>query len=209
MKTNKPILNNVLTETVSAFNQDRRSSNRKTTLDKIVGYANHSLKEHGVFKLVFVCTHNSRRSQMAQVWAFVLSQVYAVPFESYSGGVEVTTFHPNAIRALQNQGIEMETEKGGNPKTKVKLEKEGPALVCVSKLYDDDSNPKTNFAAIMVCDHADANCPLVTGADKRISLNYADPKRYDDAIDALVGYEATSFEIGNEMHYIFSQLTQP
>lgn len=182
--------------------------NRKNILDQIVLYAKESLAAHGVCKFVFVCTHNSRRSQLAQAWAFGLSQVYQIPFESYSGGVEETAFHTNAIEALRNQGFIIETETGMNPKVTIQIQKEGKTLTCFSKIYDDRANPKSHFAAIMVCDHADANCPFVVGAEKRISLNYKDPKRFDGSDDAISGYEATSIEIGNEMNYIFSNLVK-
>jgi arsenate reductase len=195
-------------KTLKNLEEGEVEENRKNILDQIVLYAKESLAAHGVCKLIFVCTHNSRRSQMAQAWAFGLSQVYRVPFESYSGGVEETAFHPNAIKALKNQGFIVESETGVNPKVLIQIEKEGESLTCFSKMFDHEANPKNHFAAIKVCDHADANCPYVVGAEERISLNYQDPKRFDDSVNPVLGYEATSLEIGNEMNYIFNKLSQ-
>jgi arsenate reductase (thioredoxin) len=50
-----------------------------------------------------------------------------------------------------------------------------------SKLYSDARNPQKDFAAILVCSEADAACPTVIGASKRIPAPYMDPKMYDGA----------------------------
>lgn len=67
-----------------------------------------------------------------------------------------------------------------------------------SKKYDDAFNPKSNFGAIMTCDH-DKNCPIVHGAEQRISIQYGDPKVYDGTEMQSEKYAERSSKIGEEM----------
>jgi arsenate reductase len=56
----------------------------------------------------------------------------------------------------------------------------------------------------MTCTHADENCPLVAGADVRISLPYDDPKAFDNTPLEAAKYTERVHEIGREILYAFS-----
>ena len=59
----------------------------------------------------------------------------------------------------------------------------------------------------MTCDHASENCPIVPGAEKRISITYLDPKISDGTPEQKAVYEERSLQIATEMKYVFSQVT--
>ncbi len=182
---------------------------RKQLLDEVVGTIERLIAEAGDVALTFICTHNSRRSQLAQVWAYAAVAYYnhqGLP--CYSGGTEVTAFHPNAVGAVRRAGFEVSAGEGSiNPRYMVSMNGE-PGLVCYSKLYDDAANPSNGFLALMTCAEAEANCPFVAGAYARISLNFEDPKVWDNTTKAAERYEERSLQIASEMFYVFKQLSQ-
>ena len=178
---------------------------RRAVLDKIAAY----IRAGKAAKLVFICTHNSRRSQFAQVWAAVAADYFDLKnVETYSGGTEATVFHPNAVAALHRAGFEIKNPGGENPHYELTFSKNRPALVCFSKTYSDPANPQKNFAAVMVCSDADEGCPVVFGAERRFSLPYADPKIADGRTDERATYDARCLEIAVEMFYLMSQVSK-
>ena len=58
----------------------------------------------------------------------------------------------------------------------------------------------------MTCSHADENCPLIPGAEKKISLMYEDPKLFDRTILEKEKYRERSLQIATEMKYVFSKI---
>ena len=79
-------------------------------------------------------------------------------------------------------------------------------IICYSKKYNDFFNPKNNFAAIMTCNHADQNCPLIPNSDKRIPISYEDPKSADGSPNEQEKYLERSTQICREMFYVFSKV---
>ena len=75
-----------------------------------------------------------------------------------------------------------------------------------SKLFSDEVNQVENFAAVMTCDHADENCPVIPGTEQRISVNYIDPKAFDNSPEEAGRYDERSFQIASEMFYVFSKI---
>ena len=73
---------------------------------------------------------------------------------------------------------------------------------------DHSFNPATGFTAVMTCSQADKDCPLVLGAEQRISLPYEDPKVSDGTNKQDIKYLETSTIIATELHYVFSQLNK-
>ena len=62
--------------------------------------------DRGKVNLNFICTHNSRRSQLAQVWSFFYSEYFQLKnIFTYSGGTEATDFHRNTVKTLQKSGF--------------------------------------------------------------------------------------------------------
>jgi arsenate reductase len=182
------------------------SSDRQALLDSVAEQLQSALSDK--IQLTFICTHNSRRSQIAQVWAHTLAQFYGLTNISvYSGGTETTAFHPNAISALTELGFIVDTPIAeNNPHVELQYDEDQPPVVCFSKVYDDPFNPSSDFFAMMTCSDADHNCPVVAGARKRFSLTYDDPKIHDNKENAVHYYIETANLIGMELDYIFRKV---
>ncbi|WP_229712696.1 protein-tyrosine-phosphatase [Marivirga lumbricoides] len=200
------MLNSQLLETIGRLPFQAITQERKAVLEKLVGYVQQRINEHLPVRLNFICTHNSRRSQLAQIWAKTAAAYHNVHIESYSGGVEVTGFNDRAVEAIKKAGFRV-TRKGElNPKWFIFYSDDSEPVVAFSKLYDDAINPNRDFAAIMTCSHADENCPFIPGAHLRVPVRYEDPKLFDDTPLELQKYEERSIEIATEMFYVFSQI---
>lgn len=188
-----------------ALNQNIPSS-RKVLLTEIIDYIKSKIDNNQEINLNFICTHNSRRSQLSQVWAKVASVYYGIEINSYSGGVEVTAFNERAIDSLVRSGFSVLFENSINPKYEISYAENENSIIAFSKLFDDDFNKADYFAAIMTCSDADENCPYIPKAEKRIALRYDDPKSYDDTPIESEKYDERSLQIASEIFYVFSQI---
>ena len=188
-----------------ALNQNIPST-RKVLITEIIDYIKSKIDNNQEINLNFICTHNSRRSQLSQVWAKVASVYYGIEINSYSGGVEVTAFNERAIDSLVRSGFSILFENSINPKYEISYSENENPIIAFSKLFDDDFNKADYFAAIMTCSDADENCPLIPKAEKRIPLRYDDPKSHDDTPIESEKYDERSLQIASEMFYIFSQI---
>ncbi len=157
-------------------------------------------------KINFICTHNSRRSHLSQIWAQTLADHFEIKIETFSGGTEATAFHPNAVAAVERAGFLVEKKGTHNPKYEVQVDDDGKPMVCFSKKFDQHPNPTSEFVAVMTCSEADTECPIVHGADKRIKLFYEDPKVSDRTPAESITYDARCKQIATEMYYVFSYL---
>jgi protein-tyrosine-phosphatase len=181
---------------------------RREVLEDIADFLKRRI-QHGLkTNLLFVCTHNSRRSQFAQIWAELAAIYYKVEnVKSFSGGTEVTAFHPNAIHAIQKAGIIVEKGTGSvNPDYDLFSEANEPFLRSYSKLYNDPRNPSQELVAIMTCTEAETNCPFIPEALRRISVRYDDPKAFDNTPEQEMRYDESCKLIATEMFYLFSIL---
>lgn len=160
-------------------------------------------------RLIFICTHNSRRSQLAQVWAQTAAYLKGIGgVETYSGGTEATTFDSRAVAALERAGFSIEIRSAGdNPVYAVRYSDDAPAMECFSKTYDQPPNPAGGFCAVMTCSAADEACPVVLGAAERISLPYDDPKDTDGTPHERRTYDQRCRQIAREMLTAFSRLS--
>ena len=104
-------------------------------------------------RVLFLCTHNSARSQMAEGW---LRSMAGDRFEAGSAGTEKTSVHPLAIRAMAEVGIDISGH--------------------ASKRYVD-VGAKSWDCVITVCDDANERCPIVPGSVKRLHWSFEDPSR--------------------------------
>jgi arsenate reductase len=177
---------------------------RKAVLKDIADFIVEQRKEHKPANLLFVCTSNSRRSHMAQVWSQIASYYYNIDSVfTFSGGTEQTRVNINAIDALNRTGIEIySNNQGDNPLRYVRVGNKINPWVIFSKKYTDATNPKHNFAAVMVCSEADKACPFVEGAESRIGLPYQDPKEFDNSPLKEAKYDERCRQIAREMFYI-------
>jgi protein-tyrosine phosphatase/arsenate reductase len=186
---------------------DQISPERKALLERITSYIQEKREHEEPVNLVYICTHNSRRSHFGQVWAAVAAAYYGFTnVKTFSGGTEATAFNPNAIEALKKTGFEVirETE-GSNPEYKVQFGK-NEFTKCFSKVYDNEVNPKSNFVAIMTCSDAEENCPFIPGVELRIGTTYDDPKAFDGTPIQYEKYVERSNQIALECLYVFSRI---
>lgn len=179
---------------------------RKKAMVKLAGFVEEKVKRGLSAKLLFICTHNSRRSHISQIWAQAAAAHYRVPnIIAFSGGTEVTAFDRRAVKAMSGLGFKINTSADGiNPMYEVSFDDSGVAINAFSKRYDDAVNPIKGFAAIMTCSHADQNCPVIPGAALRIATPYDDPKNFDGTLYEEEEYMARAEEIGRDLLFAFS-----
>ena len=182
------------------------SDQRKELLKPLKEYLSSKIKQKSVVNLNFICTHNSRRSQLSEVWAKIIGDFYGLNINTFSGGIEITACNERTINSLSRLGFKIKNLGGENPHYEIKYADNKTPITLFSKLYDDPANPKTGFAAVMSCSHTDENCPFIPGAEKRISLPYEDPKAYDNTADEAKIYDERSIQIATEMEYVFGGL---
>ena len=186
---------------------DAIPNERKDLLKKISTYIQERKDKNQEINLVYVCTHNSRRSHFGQVWSAVATNYYRIKnVNTFSGGTEATAFNQNAINTLKEVGFEInKLSETDNPHYAVKF---GPTeeTICFSKTVDDQANPTANFAAIMTCSDADENCPFIPGVDLRIGTTYEDPKAFDGTDLQNLKYQERSKQIATECLFVFSQI---
>lgn len=180
---------------------------RKDALKKLALFVRTKLASNEPASLTFICTHNSRRSHLGQLWAAAAAAYYRIDgVETFSGGTEATAFNPRAVAAIERAGFSVQKPEGANPHYQVSFGDKAEAQECFSKKYDDPFNPKDNFAAVMTCSEADKNCPTVQGATLRVPLPYVDPKVSDGTDAETTTYDERSKQIATEMFYLFSQV---
>jgi arsenate reductase len=155
--------------------------------------------------LVFICTHNSRRSHMAQVWAQAAARHFGLEgVRTYSGGTEATAFNPAAVAALERAGFGIERRGEGDGDNPVYVVRgEGDLVMeCFSKTFTDAPNPQQGFTAVMTCSDADQACPIVPGAAHRFAIPYVDPKVADGTPAEAATYDARCAQIACEMLWV-------
>lgn len=200
---------NKLIDTIQEAKKLSISPERKKELEVLIAYTADKIKQGKTPKLNFICTHNSRRSQFSQVWAKTAASTLGIEIQTFSGGIEETAFNERAVAALKRQGFQIETNsKTPNPHYFISFSKLEQPIDAFSKIYNEAPNPEEEFATVMVCDHADENCPIIPGAEKRIPLRYEDPKKYDETHLEETKYEERSTQIASEMFFVFSKVKE-
>ena len=185
-------------------------SERKILLEELGIYIKGRLISQNEVNLVFICTHNSRRSHLAQVWAKAASHYFNISnIHTFSGGTVKTAFNTNAVEVLKKAGFKIKLIKeGSNPRYRVQYDKRSEPIICFSKKFDHKSNPQNGFVAVMTCSDADESCPVISGAEYRTTIQYDDPKIYDGTSMAAQMYEERSMQIATEMYYVFSKIAE-
>ncbi|HEX42590.1 MAG TPA: arsenate reductase ArsC [Phycisphaerales bacterium] len=104
-------------------------------------------------RILFLCTGNSCRSQMAEGWARHLK---GDVFESYSAGIETHGLNPNAVKVMAEAGVDISGHK--------------------SKHLKDLSEVQFDYV-VTVCDNAHESCPIFPGRTRVIHVGFDDPPR--------------------------------
>ena len=193
---------------ISTLNVETISKERKAVLQPLIDFLNDKAKKGEEIRINFICTHNSRRSHLSQVWAQTMASYFDIKnVFCYSGGTEATALFPMVAETLKNSGFQINTiSKGENPVYCIKYAENQHPIIGFSKKFDDDFNPKSKFVAIMTCSQADEGCPLIAGAEKRIPITFEDPKAFDNTSQQAQKYKERSLQIAAELFYVFSQI---
>ena len=198
-----------LSATIQKLNwRELDSEERKKTLQPLVDFIQQKVDSKKRINLNFICTHNSRRSHLSQIWAQVASEYFNIMnVNCYSGGTEETAVFSKVIETLSNQGFNIfKIADGVNSVYAVKYGENVLPIIGFSKKYDSEFNPLSEFVAIMTCSQADGGCPFIAGAEKRIPITFEDPKVSDNTPEQTQVYLERSIEIATEMFYVFSQI---
>lgn len=179
----------------------------RARLEALVHALRLELERTGRLAVLFVCTHNSRRSHLAQLLGLAAARHAGLPHVStYSGGTEVTAFNARAVAALRRVGFEIDDAPGENPRYAVRFSSAEAPTLAFSKRITDPANPSAEFVAVMTCTQADAACPFVSGARHRVSLPYEDPKCADDTPSEAKTYDERVDQIGRDLVWVFRQV---
>ena len=199
---------NTIKSVIESLQEAGISQERKNTLEVLIGFINKKQKEGSASRLNFICTHNSRRSHLSQIWAQTMAHHFNVNnVFCYSGGTEATAMFPMVAHVLEKTGFEIrKLSEGNNPVYGIKFAANEAPVIAFSKVYDDPFNPVSDFAAVMTCSQADAGCPVVLGAEQRIAITYEDPKLFDNSPQQEEKYLERSLQIAAEMKYVFSNI---
>ncbi|MCM4151353.1 protein-tyrosine-phosphatase [Arenibacter sp. N53] len=195
-------------QAIAKLSIDNISEERKEILQPLAEYIQAKTDTQELIRINFICTHNSRRSHLSQVWGQTMAFYFNVKnVQCYSGGTESTALFPMVAETLKNTGFQIETiSEGKNPIYSIKYAENEPAVIGFSKKLDADFNPKSEFAAVMTCSQADGGCPFIAGAEKRIPITFEDPKVYDNTPQQTEKYRERSLQIATELRYVFAQI---
>ncbi len=197
-----------LQATIEQLKNPEVPKERKSVLEPLATYIQDKINSNQDIRLNFICTHNSRRSHLSQIWAQTMAFHFGIKnVFCYSGGTEATAMFPKVAETLTNQGYHiLKLSDTNNPVYAVTFDENQHPVICFSKAYFDEFNPKSEFSAIMTCNNADEGCPMVFGAEARFPIKYDDPKAFDGTELMNEKYTERSLQIASEMYFVFSQL---
>ena len=196
-----------INQTIRSLNINLISEDRKQVLNPLANYIKEKIEKNEEIALNFICTHNSRRSHLSQVWAQTLAYYVGIKnISCYSGGTEATALFPTAAETLKNMGFQIDVlSETKNPIYCIKYGEDLHPIIGFSKTFDNRFNPKSNFAAIMTCSSADKGCPIVGGSDGRFPITFEDPKAYDNTPLQKEKYHERSLQIATELLYVMEK----
>lgn len=186
------------------------SEERKSVLQPLIDSIQNKVDSKQAVNINFICTHNSRRSHLSQVWAQAAAEYYNIPdVFCYSGGTQETAIFPTILETLARQGFAIfKITNSDNAVYGIKYNDNAPPVIGFSKKYDYQFNPVSTFLAVMTCSQADSGCPFIAGAEKRIPITFEDPKLADGTPEQSQVYTQRSLEIAAEMFYVFSMINR-
>jgi len=203
-------MNSKITSIIQSFAAETVSAERKEILEPLADYIRKRKLKGDTIRLNFICTHNSRRSHLSQIWAQTMAFHFGIKnVFCYSGGTEATAMFPKIAETLSKQGFDiLKLSETSNPVYAVKYARDENPVICFSKEYSHAFNPSSHYAAVVTCNSADDACPTVIGADARFPVKYDDPKAFDHTDLMDVKYAERSLQIALEMWYVFGQASK-
>ena len=177
----------------SKINQYNPEKDKKNYLDDVVSKIEKILPITN--NIVFLCTHNSRRSQLCQVWGSILSKIYNIDLKFNSAGTEKTEVYKTVFYCFSNVGVEIKDSKVFYRDLSLSLN---------SKVLEEIQSDK--FISIMTCSDAEKSCPSDSRSIKNISMTYQDPKVFDYTEKEKDEYLKTSKLIAKELNYVLKKL---
>ena len=195
---------------ISSLSTDSITEERKEVLQPLINFIQQKTTANSAIRINFICTHNSRRSHLSQVWAQTMATYFKIKnVNCYSGGTEATALFPMVAETLKNQGFQIQKlSETSNPVYAIKFSENEHPVIGFSKSYEDPFNPASEFAAVMTCSQADGGCPFIAGAEKRVPITFEDPKAFDNTPQQAEKYAERSIQIATELFYIFSQINK-
>lgn len=203
-------MNPKLSKYIEGILSQEISEERKIVLKPLVDFIQQKVKDQKSVNINFICTHNSRRSHLAQIWAQAAAVYFTINnVQCYSGGTETTALFPKIIETLAETGFYIwKLSESENPLYAIKYAENALPIIGFSKKHDDVFNPASDFAAVMTCSQADEGCPFIPGAEKRIPITFEDPKISDNTSYQTEIYQERSRQIAVEMFYVFSKINK-
>jgi hypothetical protein len=173
---------------------------RQANVRNVALYVAGDILAGGSASIMFLCTHNSRRSQMAQAWGLAAAARFDVPVTCYSGGTGPTRVHSSAMAGLSALGFDV--LPAGEGRFSVAFSHAGRTELW-SKRYQDAAKER-QFIAIANCSQADEGCPTIPSARTRLAMLYDDPRVADGHPDEVQVYTACASTIGRELMALFA-----
>jgi arsenate reductase len=140
-------------------------------------------------KVLFLCTGNSCRSQMAEGWG---RHLHPDRYDFYSAGIEKHGLNPLAIKVMAEAGVDISGQR--------------------SKLLSELAPAAFDYV-ITVCDHANEHCPIFTGKATKLHQQFPDPPRLAQAAaseeEALYHYRAVRDAIRQYLANLPAALNAP
>lgn len=189
--------------------KDLIADERKSELLAMAKGIKDMLEKHSFANIIAICTHNSRRSQAAQLWIKTAALYFGhQSIYSFSGGTEATAFNRRMLSAIERAGFLVEhLDHFPNPKYHIPLSEDDLNYdIYYSKVYSENYNPQQVFIALLLCDSANESCPLVQGASERHFISYIDPGEKDGSPKESEAYNEKVKEIGRDMLYMLSKV---
>lgn len=180
---------------------------RKEVLLKIAEVIAAGCLKKDTININFIGENNAIISQICQVWAFLASKNFELNINSFSGGIEVTSFHRNTIKILQKSGFHFQLDNFShqNPKYCISYNNEKVTILVFSKHYDNAIN-KEPFIPITTCEKSFNEFTTNTSFTNKCHLPYLDLKTIEGSVNKNEKLAAINEQITCEMYFLFSTL---
>src|SRR5690625_5796744 len=123
-------LKEYISERLQGF--DTIPEERKRTLQDVAGFISKDLYGKGTVKLNYICTHNSRRSHLAQIWTQTAASHFGIDgVETYYGGTVATAFNPRTVAAIERACFGVNNPCGDHPRVVVQFSDNAIPKICL------------------------------------------------------------------------------